>query len=113
MRLPERIDRTCWRIAVGTTKLTALPVLDLVRLDAGPAEKQALLTELRATAHDIGFFYVSGHGINDGLIEQVRALARRFFALPESDKLAIEMINSPHFRGYNRKGMEYTRGQRD
>jgi isopenicillin N synthase-like dioxygenase len=43
----------------------------------------------------------------------VLGLARRFFALPESDKLAIEMINSPHFRGYNRKGQEYTRGQRD
>src|SRR5690606_6978506 len=22
-------------------------------------------------------------------------------------------VNSPHFRGYNRKGMEFTRGQRD
>src|SRR6185436_7857786 len=98
---------------MGNVKWTTLPVLDISRLDAGPAENQALLTELRETAHDIGFFYISNHGIDDDLTDQVRRLARRFFALPEADKLAIEMINSPHFRGYNRKGMEYTRGERD
>ncbi|MFN8566264.1 MAG: 2-oxoglutarate and iron-dependent oxygenase domain-containing protein [Kouleothrix sp.] len=71
------------------------------------------MSELRETAHDLGFFYVTGHGIDGDLIRQVLMLARRFFQLPEADKLAIEMINSPHFRGYNRQGMEYTRGQRD
>jgi len=94
-------------------KWTALPVLDLARLAADSTEKQAFLAELRETAHDLGFFYVSGHGIDGDLIAQVLTLSRRFFELPEAEKLAIEMINSPHFRGYNRKGMEYTRGQRD
>ncbi len=98
---------------MSNTTWSALPVLDLARLDAEPQEKQAFLAELRETAHDLGFFYVSGHGIDADLIAQVRTLARRFFELPEADKLAIEMINSPHFRGYNRKGMEYTRGERD
>jgi isopenicillin N synthase-like dioxygenase len=92
---------------------TALPVLDLARLAAGPDERAAFLAELRATAYDLGFFYVTGHGVDPELIGQVLTLARRFFELPEADKLAIEMINSPHFRGYNRKGMEFTRGQRD
>jgi len=98
---------------MGSPKWSALPVLDLSRLDAGPAEKAAFLADLRQTAHDLGFFYVSGHGIDDGLIRQVLTLTRRFFTLPEQDKLAIEMINSPHFRGYTRVGMEITRGQRD
>ena len=40
-------------------------------------------------------------------------VSRRFFALPEQDKLAIEMVNSPHFRGYNRAGFEHTRGKPD
>jgi len=43
----------------------------------------------------------------------VLALSRRFFALPERDKLDIEMIKSRHFRGYNRAGFEVTRGKRD
>jgi isopenicillin N synthase-like dioxygenase len=95
------------------TAYKTLPVLDLARLEQGPAERAALLDELRRTAYDLGFFYVTGHGVDRQLVDEVLAVSRRFFALPEQDKLAIEMVNSPHFRGYNRKGMEYTRGQRD
>lgn len=98
---------------MGSAKWTALPVLDLKRLEAGPDKRAAFLKELRRTAGDIGFFYVSGHGIDDDLINGVLSVSRRFFALPEEDKLAIEMVNSPHFRGYTRVGWERTRGQRD
>lgn len=98
---------------MASTAWSALPVLDLSRLYAGPEEREAFLEELRRTAYDLGFFYVTGHGVDAGLISQVLQLSRRFFELPEADKLAIEMVNSPHFRGYNRKGMEITRGQRD
>ena len=34
----------------------------------------------------------------------MRDASRRFFALPEADKLAIEMVKSPQFRGYTRAG---------
>ena len=47
------------------------------------------------------------------LIADVFTAAKRFFALPEKDKLEIEMVNSPHFRGYNRAGLEHTRGKQD
>jgi isopenicillin N synthase-like dioxygenase len=40
-------------------------------------------------------------------------VSRRFFELPLEDKLAIEMVNSPHFRGCTRVGWERTRGQAD
>jgi isopenicillin N synthase-like dioxygenase len=39
--------------------------------------------------------------------------ARQFFALSEHEKTAVGMINSPHFRGYNRAASEITRGQPD
>lgn len=89
----------------------ALPVLDLRHFDG--AERHAFLDKLRRTAHDVGFFYLAGHGVDEGLLREVRDLSRRFFALPERDKLAIEMVNSPHFRGYNRAGFELTRGKPD
>ena len=95
------------------TTYTSLPILDLSRLEASAEERAAFLDEVRRTAYDLGFFYVTGHGVDPELTRQVVGLSRQFFALPEADKLAIEMVNSPHFRGYNRKGMEYTRGQRD
>jgi isopenicillin N synthase-like dioxygenase len=90
-----------------------LPTLDLRHLDAGGANRAKFLRDLRAAAGDVGFFYLIGHAIEDELIGQVVSLSRRFFALPDEDKLAIEMVNSPHFRGYNRAGSEHTRGKPD
>jgi isopenicillin N synthase-like dioxygenase len=90
-----------------------LPVLDLSRFNAGPDQRLAFLREVRDAARGPGFFYLIGHGIGDDLTGDVLALSRRFFALPEPDKLEIEMINSPHFRGYNRAGFEHTRGKPD
>jgi isopenicillin N synthase-like dioxygenase len=94
-------------------KPSALPVLDLGDFDRGPAARAAFLAALRRAARDLGFFYLVGHGIDPDLAEEVQAAARRFFALPEADKLAIEMVKSPHFRGYNRVGWEHTRGRPD
>ncbi len=91
--------------------ISHLPVLDLSRADG--SDRAAFLTELRETAHTVGFFYVSGHGVEQALIDAMLLQARRFFALPEADKLSIQMIHSPHFRGYNRAGMERTRGKPD
>jgi isopenicillin N synthase-like dioxygenase len=90
-----------------------IPVIDLPRFDAGDVERAAFLTELRAAAHNVGFFYVTGHGVDTRLQNDVMDTTARFFSLPERDKLAIEMVNSPHFRGYNRVASELTRGQPD
>jgi isopenicillin N synthase-like dioxygenase len=98
---------------MGVATWSALPVLDISRLEAGPAERADFLAELRRTTHDLGFFYLTGHGIDPALIQQMLTLSRRFFELPEADKLAIEMVNSPHFRGYTRVGWERTRGLPD
>ena len=92
---------------------TALPTLDLSRFEAGGAQRHAFLEDLRRAAREYGFFYLVGHGVDSALIAQTLSLSRRFFALPEPDKLAIEMIRSPRFRGYNRAGREFTRGQPD
>ncbi len=90
-----------------------IPLLDLRRFDAAEAQGAAFLAELRAAAHDVGFFYVTGHGVDTRLLREVMETSRRFFSLPEGDKLAIEMVNSPHFRGYNRVASERTRGRPD
>jgi isopenicillin N synthase-like dioxygenase len=91
----------------------SLPVFDLRRLEGSPAERSDLLVELREAARELGFFYVEGHGIDEALIDDVLRLSRRFFDLPEAQKLEIQMVNSPQFRGYNRAGLEHTRGKPD
>src|ERR1700722_14933762 len=90
-----------------------IPTLDLRRFDAGDVERASFLTELRMAAHDVGFFYVTGHGVDARLLDDVIETSSKFFSLPEADKLAIEMVNSPHFRGYNRVASERTRGEPD
>ncbi len=105
--------------------LTSLPVLDLSRLDAAadnpespespadPHDAAAFREQLRAVTHDVGFFYLVGHGIPQPVIDRAFAEAERFFALPLADKQAVEMTHSPHFRGYTRTGGELTRGRVD
>ena len=91
----------------------SLPTIDLRRFEGHGSERRRFLADLRKAARSIGFFYLVGHGIEHGLIQAVLKVSRRFFALPEEDKLALEMVNSPHFRGYNRAGFEHTRGKPD
>lgn len=92
---------------------TNLPVVDISRFHAGVEERARFVEELRRILHDHGFFYLTGHGVDPKLIADVVSTAKRFFALPAEEKLKIEMVKSPHFRGYNRAGYERTRGQQD
>lgn len=81
---------------------STLPLLDLSLLSGSDTERQAFLTALRHAARDVGFFYLTGHGIDTSLLRQIQILSRQFFALSDEEKLSIAMIRSPHFRGYNR-----------
>ncbi|MDI9279100.1 isopenicillin N synthase family oxygenase [Pantoea sp. EABMAA-21] len=90
-----------------------LPVLDLALLELPNADQSPYLAELRTTARDVGFFYLINHGINPQLLQNVQSITQAFFALPDEEKQRVSMIHSPHFRGYNRAGVEYTREQRD
>ncbi|KFC08759.1 putative 2-oxobutyrate oxidase [Trabulsiella guamensis ATCC 49490] len=92
--------------------ITTLPVLDFARYH-NPAERPAFLQQLRHAARDVGFFYLTNHGIEDELQLTLQQEARRFFALSEAQKQQVAMIHSPHFRGYNRAAAELTRGQPD
>ena len=90
-----------------------LPILDLSLLERGPDAAARFRDDLRAATRDVGFFYLTGTGISPALEERLLRAARDFFALPEAEKLAIENLTSPHFRGYTRVGGELTQGRVD
>lgn len=92
--------------------LTTLPVLNLAHYHS-PTERHAFLDQLRHAARDVGFFYLTHHGIADSLQQTLQSEARRFFALTDAQKQQVAMVHSPHFRGYNRSAAELTRGQPD
>lgn len=93
--------------------LTELPVVDLSLLDGDDADRASFRDSLRSATHEVGFFYLVGHGIGADVRDRLFATARDFFALPDEDKFGVEMLKSPHFRGYTRFGGEYTQGAID
>lgn len=90
-----------------------LPLVDISRFHGTQDQKAAFIAELRDILYEHGFFYLTGHGVDPGLVRDTVAAAKRFFALPLDEKRKIEMVRSPHFRGYNGAGNERTRGQQD
>ncbi|MGJ8516524.1 isopenicillin N synthase family dioxygenase [Carnimonas bestiolae] len=90
----------------------ALPVLDLRELEQ-PTQRADFIARLGRAARDVGFFYLKGHGIEPERLVRLEAVAKRFFALPQHEKDAIRMANSPHFRGYTATGHEITRHHPD
>ncbi|KIS27417.1 oxidoreductase [Arthrobacter sp. SPG23] len=93
--------------------LETLPVLDFSRLNAGAEEASRFRDELRNAMHEVGFLYLAGHGIPQELMDAMLGVSRRFFELTEEQKLAIENVHSPQFRGYTRIGGEITDGAVD
>ncbi len=94
---------------VGVVHAT-LPVLDLSLADSDPQRFQA---ELLDASSNVGFFYLTGHGIADAEFDEVLATARSFFAQPAQVKDEVSQLKSPQFRGYTRIGGELTNGQTD
>ncbi|GAB5904483.1 isopenicillin N synthase family dioxygenase [Mycobacteroides chelonae] len=87
--------------------MVELPVVDL------SGDPDRLRAVLREVTHEVGFFYLTGHGVSPRLVDEVLSAARRLFALPAEDKDAIAMVRSPHFRGFTRLGGELTGGLTD
>ena len=92
---------------------TSIPQVDIARFRGNDVERAAFLAELRHAAHDVGFFYVTGHGVPQAVTDAVFDAAHEFFALPLAERQAIDNLRSPQFRGYTRVGYEHTGGRPD
>jgi isopenicillin N synthase-like dioxygenase len=94
----------------------AVPVVDIAPFIGGnAAQKRAVASALAAACEEIGFFTIVGHGVSEALIEETRARALEFFALPMSAKQAIARPPSKISRGYSwvgDRGLAYSLGDR-
>lgn len=88
-----------------------IPVLDFQLYQPDDPEKQEttkqFLKQLYDTMHDIGFFYIQGHGVPLPLIQSALKNTAEFFDLPLNEKAKIAMANSPHYRGFTRLSRLY------
>ena len=75
-----------------------VPTVDLANPDEGE-----LVRQIRSACTAVGFFHLSGHGVDPGLIARQFERAAEFFALPLAQKLEVEVEGSSN-RGYFKPG---------
>lgn len=78
-----------------------VPLIDIGPLRDGSAPRQ-VAEALHRASRDIGFVYVTNHGIDLAFLGQARAVALDFFRQPLDAKLRVSI--SPQHRGFLRIG---------
>lgn len=93
------------------TNFDHIPVVDIssLRTDDAVAQRQCV-EKLGAAARDVGFLYVSGHGLDDRLFDELLAATKAFFALPAEEKMKVYIGKSRNHRGYVPEGEEVFNG---
>jgi isopenicillin N synthase-like dioxygenase len=81
--------------------MPAIPVIDVSGLASStlPVRSQ-VAAELGRACREIGFFYVTQHGIPQATRDAMFEASRVFFALPSAVKEECSIKRSPHNRGY-------------
>lgn len=81
--------------------MNTLPLIDIAPLyGTDSAAWRDVATQIDAACRDWGFFYITGHGIPPERIDALLTAAKAFFALPEAEKLKIDITRTAHHRGY-------------
>ncbi|EGC37455.1 hypothetical protein DICPUDRAFT_30237 [Dictyostelium purpureum] len=85
-----------------------LPIID-ISLMKDDSQRDKIADEIEKACREFGFFYISGHGISQDLIQRLEDLSKKFFALKEEIKMKWRMeLAEKAWRGYFIVGGEYT-----
>jgi isopenicillin N synthase-like dioxygenase len=91
-----------------------VPVIDISPLIAQNARRYETAKQIGEACRDCGFFYITGHGVEEALPQTLTELSRRFFAQDVEEKLKIRMaLGGRAWRGYFPVGNELTSGKPD
>src|SRR5262245_58436090 len=93
---------------------SSIPIIDILALVDGSSEKQQVAAQIGEACRESGFFYITGHGVEEALSSRLEALSREFFAEPLEEKQKIRMaLGGRAWRGYFAVGDELTSGLPD
>ena len=83
------------------------PLIEITPFRTGETDGSARVVEaVRDACEGIGFFTVTGHGVNPGIIDALCTNTKAFFARPATEKAAIRHANPALPRGYRAIGDE-------
>ncbi|MBO0726153.1 MAG: isopenicillin N synthase family oxygenase [Blastocatellia bacterium] len=92
----------------------SIPIIDISPLIHGIKGRQAVAAGIGQACRECGFFYIIGHGVDEGLQQRLQDLSQRFFAQDVEAKMEIRMARGGRaWRGYFPVGDELTSGQPD
>src|SRR5689334_12358298 len=78
-----------------------VPVIDIAPFETGEARaREHVVREVRIACERVGFFVITGHGVDDETIKSVFTQGRAFFAQPVADKMRIKRPGPGISRGY-------------
>ena len=91
-----------------------VPLIDIAGLRGCADSKLSVARAIGRACREVGFFYVSGHGISLDLQNKIEALSRDFFAQSHDIKMRIAMAKAGRaWRGFFPVGVELTSGLPD
>jgi isopenicillin N synthase-like dioxygenase len=93
---------------------SAVPVIDVAPLRSGDGDVAAVARTIDAACRAVGFFGITGHGVDPMSLDALEHAAHDFFALPDGEKQAIAMARGGlAWRGWFPLGGELTSGRPD
>src|SRR5690349_4384596 len=84
------------RTVPGTMGRVAPPIIDISELRSAPTPPDELVAAIDVACTTIGFFVVTGHGL-EPQVDEVFDATRALFALPEASKEAFSMVERQGF----------------
>src|SRR6266699_5239968 len=91
-----------------------IPIVNISALVAGTGDRHVVAAEIGQACRDDGFFYITGHGVDERLQQRLEEVSRQFFAQDLEAKLEISMSRGGRaWRGYFPIGGELTSGKPD
>lgn len=79
--------------------MASVPIIDISGLSGDRRSREAVARQIGDACERIGFLCITGHGVPDELIRDVRSASFAFFDRPEEEKRLIER-KPPAYRGY-------------
>ena len=84
-----------------------VPLIDLTPARWGSHhDRRHVVEQIDAACREIGFFTITGHGVPDHIVDDLRRVAHAFFALPAAQKCAASHSITGTNRGYHPVGGE-------